>query len=246
MRLRALAVVAVLAVCASPAHAQGVKLEFNNGRVSLNAQNVPLRTILAEWARLGGATIVNGDRVTGAPVTLELVAVPERQALDTLLRGVAAYMLAPRRTGSIGTSIFDRILILPTSAAPRNPPPPVNAGLQGPGAPGSRPLMPRPPVLANPGNPGGVPGGDDADGNPADLMPQPRVVRPPTPIGPGIVPDPGDEADADQTEPVIVGGQAPTPGNPFGVPAGSSARPGVIAPVPQQAQPQQTGRPQQP
>lgn len=245
MRLRAFAVVAVLAVCAAPAHAQAVKLEFNNGRVSLNAQNVPLRTILAEWARLGGATIVNGDRVTGAPVTLELIAVPERQALDTLLRGVAAYMLAPRRNGSIGTSTFDRILILPTSAAPRNPPPPANAGLQGPGAPGTRPLLPRPQVLANPGNPGGAPAGDDADGIPADLVPQPRVVRAPQPIGPGIVPDPDDDAaDADQTEPVIVGGQAPTAGNPFGIPAGSSARPGVIAPVPQQARPPQTGRPQ--
>ena len=242
MRLRAFAVVAVLAVCAAPAYAQAVKLEFNNGRVSLNAQNAPLRTILAEWARLGGATIVNGDRVTGAPVTLELIGVPERQALDTLLRGVAAYMLAPRRDGSIGTSTFDRILILPTSAAPRNPPPPANAGLQGPGAPGSRPLLPRPPVLANPGNPGG---GDDQDGIPADLVPQPRVIQPPRPIGPGIVPDPDEDvADADQTEPVIVGGQAPTPGNPFGVPAGSSARPGVIAPAPQPAQPQ-TGRPRQ-
>ena len=242
MRLRAFAVVAVLAVCAAPAHAQAVKLEFNNGRVSLSAQNVPLRTILAEWARLGGTTIVNGDRVTGAPVTLELIAVPERQALDTLLRGVAAYMLAPRRDGSIGSSTFDRILILPTSAAPRNPPPPANAGL-GPGAPGARPLLPRPQVLANPANPGG----DDADGIPADLVPQPRVVQPPRPIGPTIVDDTDDAAaDADQTEPVIVGGTAPTAGNPFGIPAGSSARPGVIAPAPQQAAPQQTGRPQQP
>src|SRR6266545_4432696 len=104
MSFRALAAVVLLsAVCAVPASAQQpIKLEFKDGRVSLNAQNAPVRAILSEWARLGGSIIVNGDRVAGAPVTLEFVAVPERQALDTLLRSVAAYMLAPRRAGSVG------------------------------------------------------------------------------------------------------------------------------------------------
>src|SRR5436853_5336986 len=123
-RVALTAAVLLLALSVVPARAQqSIKLEFKDGRVSLNAQNAPLRAILSEWARLGGSTIVNGDRVAGAPVTLELVAVPERQALDTLLRSVAAYMLAPRRAGSVGASTFDRILILPTSAAPRNPQP---------------------------------------------------------------------------------------------------------------------------
>ena len=31
--------------------------------VTLIAQNAPLRTILAEWASVGGSTIVNADRV---------------------------------------------------------------------------------------------------------------------------------------------------------------------------------------
>jgi hypothetical protein len=91
--------------------------------VSLRAQNAPIRTILAEWARLGGATIVNGERVAGAPVTLELTDVPERNALDIVLRGVAGYMLGPRRAGTVGPSEFDRIMILPSSVAPRTPPP---------------------------------------------------------------------------------------------------------------------------
>src|SRR5689334_24003200 len=152
MRFRAiLAAVLLMLMCAVPARAQQtIKLEFNNGRVSLNAQNAPLRAILAEWARLGGATIVGGDRVAGGPVTLELIAVPERQALDTLLRTVAAYMLAPRRAGTVGSSTFDRILILPTSAAPRNPAPtPAANGFAG--AP--RPAIPRPPVIMNPAEP---------------------------------------------------------------------------------------------
>jgi hypothetical protein len=238
MSFRAIAAVVLLsAVCAAPASAQqSIKLEFKDGRVSLNAQNAPLRAILSEWARLGGSTIVNGDRVAGAPVTLELVAVPERQALDTLLRSVAAYMLAPRRVGSVGASTFDRILILPTSVAPRNPQP-VAAAPPG-GAP--RPLLPRPQVLVNPNIPG--PGDADANDDSASadvVVPQPRVVRPPQPL-PGngnVIPAPVAEPDGG-TEPVIVGGTAPTAGNPFGIPAGSSARPGVIAPAPPPAAPQ--------
>jgi hypothetical protein len=228
------AVLAVLCVTPSPVHAQqAVRLEFKDGRVSLNAQNAPIRAILAEWARLGGATIVNGDRVAGAPVTLELVAVPERQALDIILRSVAAYMLAPRRTGSVGASAFDRILIMPTSNAPRNPtpPPPAQAG-QFP-----RPGLPRPPIVQPPDVDDFE---DDVQGGgevvPQPRIPQPRVVQRPQPIAPQ--PIEGPEPD-DQPQPTVVGGTAPTAGNPFGVPAGSSMRPGVIAPVPQQPNPNQ-------
>ena len=228
------AAVLLLIVCAPTAEAQqSIRLEFKDGRVSLNAQNASLRAILSEWARLGGSTIINGDRVTGGPVTLELIAVPERQALDTLLRSVAAYMLAPRRVGSVGASTFDRILIMPTSTAPRNPTPTPAAG---PLAGAPRPLLPRPQVLANPNVPGEVPPDNpDDQGVPADVVPQPRVVRPqPLPGNGNVVPQP--EPDG-ANEPVIVGGTPPSAGNPFGIPAGSSARPGVIAPAPQQATP---------
>jgi hypothetical protein len=68
--------------------------------VTLHAQNVPVRTILAEWARVGGARIVNGERVAGAPVTLDLEGIPERQALDIILRGVSGYVVAAREPGA--------------------------------------------------------------------------------------------------------------------------------------------------
>ena len=125
MQFRHVAFAVFLLLCAVPAAAQqpSVTLRFQEGLVTLRANNAPVRTILAEWARLGGATILNGDRVAGPTVTLELTDVPERQALDIVLRGVAGYMLAPRRDVSAAASTFDRILILPTSVAPRNPPP---------------------------------------------------------------------------------------------------------------------------
>jgi hypothetical protein len=247
MPVRILALAALLLVFAVPAGAQpSVTLQFNAGQVTLSAQNAPVRVILAEWARLGGATIVNGDRVAGPPVTLELTGVPERQALDIVLRNVAGYMLAPRRAGTRGASEFDRILILPTSVAPRNPPA-VAAG-------GPRPVIPRPAIIARQPETGvEVPidaGQDDSDPvgaqDPAALTQpragDPRLVQPPfvmrPPIQPGAEPLDPDETDDDAAEPgaAAPAGVAPTPTNPFGIPFGSSATPGVVTPVPQPQQ----------
>ncbi len=124
MSLRNPFVLAVLALgCAASADAQSVRVQFNNGLVSVSAQNAPLRQILAEWAKLGGTTFVNAERVPGGPVTLQLDNVSERHALDVLLRSVSGYMVAARPAGLVGASNFDRILIVPTSTATA-----VNAG----------------------------------------------------------------------------------------------------------------------
>jgi len=117
MKVRIALVIALLG-CTVPASAQ-VKLEFQGGRVNLSAQNAPLRAILAEWTRLGGTRIVNGERLTGPAVTLELTGVTERQAIDVLLRSAAGYIVGPREEGSGAASTFASILILPTSVAPR-------------------------------------------------------------------------------------------------------------------------------
>jgi hypothetical protein len=120
MSMRTFTLFALLLLAhATTASAQAVKLEFVNGRVNLSTQNAPIRAILAEWTRLGGTKIVNGERVTGAPMTLELQGVPERQALDIVLRNVAGYMIAAREVAGTGASRFDRVMILPTSTAPR-------------------------------------------------------------------------------------------------------------------------------
>jgi len=104
---------------ALPARAQQLKLEIQGGRVNLDATSVPLRQILTEWARIGGTKVVGGDKVTGAPVTLKLANVTERQALDILLRNVAGFMAALRPASAVpGASSFDRILILATTSAP--------------------------------------------------------------------------------------------------------------------------------
>jgi hypothetical protein len=220
---------------------QAVKLEFTGGLVSLTARNAPIRTILAEWARLGGATIVNAEKVAGAPVTLELVGVPERQALDIVLRNVAGYMLAPRPPGAQGASAFNRIVILPTSVAPRNPPP-TAAGARPPvGRPGMPGMIQRPPEEMNMEITGEVV--DEIDPLAAqDGMPvnQPRIGQPPFVVRPPVQQEgaeAGEPIEENTGETSAPSGVAPTPGNPFGVPLGSSATPGVVTPAPKPAGP---------
>jgi hypothetical protein len=223
----------VLCCSAAPASAQPVQLRFHDGLVTLSTQNAPLRAILAEWARLGGTTVVNGERVAGPPLTLELNAVPERQALDVLLRGVAGYMLAPRAGLAPGASVFDRVIILPTSSGPRNAPPPPGLGGR-PGVP--QPQLPQMPVQPDPEDleedpPQDVPPDEPPVVNPTGRpLPQPRdIVQPngrPQPFE--TQPEPEDDPSAQP---------APQSGNPFGLPTGTTARPGVVTPVPDQQQP---------
>ena len=71
---------------------------MQNGRVTIIADNVPLRQILQEWARVGQTKIVNADKLAGPAhnVTLQLIDAPERDALDILLRSASGYIAAPR------------------------------------------------------------------------------------------------------------------------------------------------------
>ncbi len=116
MRFSLLTIALSLAV-AGPAQAQQLKIAFNGGHVSLDATSVPVRTILAEWGKLGGTKVVGAERIAGAPLTLKLVDVPESQALEIILRNVAGYMVAPRLSDA-GASMYDRILVMATSSAP--------------------------------------------------------------------------------------------------------------------------------
>jgi hypothetical protein len=171
---------------------QALKLEIQNGRVTMEANSVSAKQILAEWGRVGGTKIVGADKVSGAPLTLKFVSVPERQALDIILRNAAGYMAAPRLASATpGASNYDRILILPTSTAA---PAAANAsaatpGMR-PGMPGGterRVPMPRPPGMRTidpdnePDEPVSEPEPDVADtgmptpGQPVFTFPQPQM-----------------------------------------------------------------------
>jgi len=235
MKFRISIATAVLC-CAALAHAQApLRLQIDGGRVTLHAQNVPVRTILAEWARIGGTKIVNGDRVAGTPLTLDLEGVPERQALDIILRSVSGYALGARAADTQGASMYDRIMILPTSVAPRNPPPATAAApFQGGPAGIIRPVLPRQADDDNGNDDGELPRGNPLnDGVPLGRpVPMPRPVGAGAPIfNPPVMPPIAISPEEPQArQPGVV----TTPANPFGLPAGSSLRPGVVTPTPPQ------------
>jgi hypothetical protein len=109
-------IVLLAAALALPAYGGEVKLQVANGRITLQARDATVRDILAEWARLGSVKIVNGEKIMGGPVTLDLQSVPEAEALAILLRSVSGYMAAARPQPASEASIYDRIVIM---AAPR-------------------------------------------------------------------------------------------------------------------------------
>jgi hypothetical protein len=207
MRRRSVVTV-VIAFWASAASAQQpVEVQFGNGMVTLHARNASVRQVLDEWARVGSATIVNADGISGAQVTLDLNGVPESQALKILLRNVSGYVVAARVKSQPGASAFDRVVVLPTSAAPRPvstasaAAPPVFGGAQQPQvAPlGFRAPQPQPGV------------------DPGVEYPEPDILPAPVEAAPEQKPVPGTVA---------------MPANPFGLTSGATSRPGVVVPAP--------------
>jgi len=244
MRLTGIALVATMLLAAAlPAAAQSpVSIQFNDGRVTLIAKNAPLRTILAEWARVGGSTIRNAERVTGNPVTLELNNVPEREALRVLLRSLGGYMAAQRRVDMPGASSLDRIFLIPTPA-------PANTAATNvvttPSVTTSRtgaaqtPFAQAPPPLFFPGDPDNdqdeivLPNGQRRVINANTAAQQQQAVREAAAAaaaaraGQPVVVDDDERPQTQQPAP------ATTPGMPGGVIRGS-ARPGEITPPPPQ------------
>src|SRR5688572_11123051 len=228
---------------ASPSWAAGRELSMQDGLVSLDAQNVTVRQILTEWARIGKTQIINVERITGGPVTLKFDAIPERQALDIVLRSIPGYMAQPRATPVADASLYDRILIMATTtvvAAPRPQQP--AAGFTGQPMPGfpsmygaqagtTTQLRPNSPAALSPGTlPEPINSADDLDdpaiaaAAAAGLVPVPAFNPGPSPAMTPLMP-PG----APRQEPSAPGVGAPT--NPWNAPVGT-AQPGLAPPAP--------------
>ncbi len=196
MRSVLLAAFGILAVTAS-ATAQSLTLQFNDGLVSLKATNVPVRTILSEWGRLGGTRVVGADDISGEPLTLQLDNVSEAQALEIILRGVAGYMAAPRPASAAGASSYDRILVLATSTAPATTPTANRAGGAAAGTErsfGFRPPNPAPgfdeqPAPTNDFDAVNEPAPFSFPENPFQPAGQPGAFGQPGPFGTPMAPD---------------------------------------------------------
>lgn len=220
----------------SPAFAGELKLSMQDGRVTLIADNVPLRQILQEWARVGQTQIVNADKLTGPAVTLQIVNAPEREVLDILLRSAAGYIAAPRPSVVANAAIFDRVTIMATSRPPaatavasaptptfQRPPAPIDDGDEPINVTMPPPPPPNPATMQFPGMmPNGLP--VQPNGMPMQLpvtatqpgpLTSPRPGALPQPAVPQVMPNPYQPGQI--IRPNLPGG----PGGPGGGPGGN-------------------------
>ena len=175
----------VLAVSVSPSWGAGLRLSMRDGLVSLDAQDVTVRQILTEWARVGKTRVLNVERIAGGPITLQFENVPEKQALDIILRTIPGYVAVPRATQVADASRYDSILIMATTTA-------------------VAPLRPQQPGAGFPSMPGGIPG--LPGGNVTQLRP--------APLSPGMLfepPDPDDQMDDPAIAAAAAAGLLPVP-----------------------------------
>ena len=232
----------LLTCFATHSRAASLTLSVRDGLVSLDAQDVTLRQILTEWARVGRTRIINVERVAGGPITLKLNAVPEKQALDIILRTIPGYMAVPRATQVADASQYDSILIMATTtavAAPR----PQQPGPVFPGGPGGSvtQLRPAQPVPLSPGMLIDPPNSADQMDDPAlaaaaaaGLVPVPALQpSPTTATGPLTLPG--------QPKPAQPTPGASTPTNPWNAPIGTP-QPSLAPPAPVEQAPPPAGQ----
>jgi len=213
--LRCVFLAALAAAISGPAWAGELKLTMQNGRVTLIADNVPVRQILQEWARVGQTQIVNADKVSGPNLTLQLVDTPERDALDILLRSASGYIAAPRTTPALNAAMYDRITIFmsttkaPAQVATAAPPPtfqrppqpddsdePINVQMPQPMNPGMYPVAGQPGLQPMPGmqpqpqpigqQPQQLPAQPGSSPVPGQLLTKPGVMPPPQQMPPAM------------------------------------------------------------
>ncbi|MCC7008738.1 MAG: hypothetical protein IT184_07970 [Acidobacteria bacterium] len=211
---------AVLAATGANAQERKLALEFAaDGTVTLAANGVSVRDIIAEWRRLCGCHVVNGDRLSPAivPVPLEFVHVPQARVLEALLRQATGYALTPRRAGHAGVSQFETIYIVASSQTSAVGAPP-------PFTPVVRPA----PIIPTPGSPD-----DEIPPVQPGLPPRPSEMEPPATEPPAAASRP-----AGVSVPAVIVPIGPSRGGAPATPA-----PGLPTPMPQAPSAPQPARP---
>ena len=119
----ALGLLVFLAGATSAAAQSTLALDVSNGRVTLDARDVPVTQILDRWSRLAAITVVNSEKLANVRVTMRFDGVTPRQALDLLLRDAGGYIAATRasRTG-VGTELDRLVIVARSDLEPATPP----------------------------------------------------------------------------------------------------------------------------
>ena len=227
--MRRAVVLAALVTCLGAHQVRAeVRITLHDGLVSLTTRDATVQQILVEWARVGHTKIVNVDKLSGGPLTLELTDMPEQRVLQILLRSVSGYLAAPRPTAMANASRFDRIILMPTAGGART------AGAGSSPSPASRG--------------GGGFGGDDAPAEPYRAV-QPQMPQMPPGQRPpvfNVMPIP-ENFDPQPVVPQQPPPAEPPPATPTAMPSvpGGTSVPGVIVAPPPAQQPGGAGQQQQ-
>ena len=223
---RIVVVAAALLAFAIPMRAQSARkldISFNEGRVTILAENVTLAEILAEWSRKGGSKIVNAEQLRGGPVMLtEFKDRPEAEVLRTLLREAPGYGAMMRTATPAGASTVQTVFIHAvraitptTSSAPmasqvQQSPSPVAAPRMINGSPDDEipPVRPLTPEMnpGNPSTPGSTPAGPAGNSNNTNLRQGPGGITTSTVPGVTIPAPPATPANAPKPAPGRGGG----------------------------------------
>lgn len=112
----------LLLVVSATARAQdpAVRLVFQDGLVTLSANNVLISELLSEWERVGGTSVKGLDRLPAERVTINLAGVHERTALDAVF-GTTGYVSTLGVDIAPGKSLLKSIVVVPRSSAAAAP-----------------------------------------------------------------------------------------------------------------------------
>ena len=100
------------------AEAQSLTLTIDKGLVTMDAEDVTVDDVLARWSRITRLKVVSKTGTgSNIPLSLHLSAVPEREAMALLLKGLSGYIMGERRDPDTGVITIDRLMILTQSAA---------------------------------------------------------------------------------------------------------------------------------
>lgn len=118
----------LVCVCGGPSLAisapNDVVVTIRDGRASVTARNAAVTDVLAAWSQAGGTTILNGEALRESRLTVQLVDVPEEEALDVILRPASGYVARQRAAVGAGESRFDRVAIIARRAVSAGAPAP--------------------------------------------------------------------------------------------------------------------------
>ena len=98
------AVVVVLTATRPRGQQPDVRIAFDGGRVTLQAREALVGDVLAEWARVGGTVITGADRLPPVKVTVNLVAVDEKSAIEAVIGSTMGYGFTTRPEAPAGTA----------------------------------------------------------------------------------------------------------------------------------------------